>query len=93
MKRNECQPKECPGIYQHILESIIKRDEAKVHGRLFNIVGKNIPPEIHLYLTDSTNHFLTGTFRFENVQKDTILPYMKFLDPDIRRMLKSFSWQ
>jgi putative hemolysin len=76
-----------------ILESIIKRDNAKVHGRLFNVVGKDIAPEIYLYLTDSTNHFLTGTFRFENVQNDTILPYMKFLDPDIRRMLKSFSWQ
>lgn len=73
-------------------EQRIEREDGS-HGMIFLIDGPVASP-YQFYLTDSTRHFLRGSFYFDNkVQRDSIEPVLEFIMSDIERMIATVDWQ
>lgn len=66
--------------------------KGKVYGMFYSISG-NAASNSQFYLTDSTNHFVTGSLYF-NVKPnyDSVLPAAVYLENDIRKIMESFRW-
>ncbi|MGB1307895.1 MAG: gliding motility lipoprotein GldD [Oceanihabitans sp.] len=67
--------------------------EKKVYG-MFYEVGGNAASQSQFYVTDSTNHFLTGSLYFYTKPNyDSILPAANYLQKDIQRIMETVEWQ
>lgn len=86
-------------VYKHtvkadaINEKLLRNDESKVFGMLYEIEGNAASPA-QFFLTDSTSHFLRGSLYF-NVppNKDSLAPSIDFIKEDVRTMINTFSWK
>ena len=67
--------------------------ESKVYGMLSEVKG-NVASPAQFYVTDSVNHFLTGSLYF-NVKPnyDSILPAANYLQKDIKHIMESLKWK
>ncbi|MGB7785593.1 MAG: gliding motility lipoprotein GldD [Salinimicrobium sp.] len=65
----------------------------KTYGMFYEIEG-NAASQAQFYLTDSTDHFLTGSVYF-NAQPnfDSILPAAAYLKKDIRHLMETVRWK
>jgi len=64
----------------------------KVYG-MFYEVGGNAASQSQFYITDSVNHFLTGSLYFYvKPNYDSILPAAKYLEKDIKHIMESVKW-
>lgn len=64
-----------------------------VFGKLSEVKGNAASP-IQFYVTDSVNHFLTGSLYFKaKPNYDSILPAAKYLQKDIQRIMETIIWQ
>lgn len=81
----------------------IKADEIKekqfinkahrVYG-MFYEVGGNAASQSQFYVTDSINHFLTGSLYFyAKPNYDSILPAAYYLEKDIRHIMETVKWK
>lgn len=85
------------------LQHTIKADqiEANVYTNLdkntfgtFYEVEGDAASQAQFYLTDSIQHFLTGSIYFEAAPNyDSILPAAQYLKTDIRRIMETLSWK
>ncbi len=67
--------------------------ERKVYGVLSEVRGDAASPA-QFYVTDSVNHFLTGSLYFDaKPNYDSILPAANYLQKDIQRIMESLEWQ
>jgi gliding motility-associated lipoprotein GldD len=58
------------------------------------IVGGNAASQSQFYLTDSTQHFITGSLYFyARPNFDSILPAANYLEKDIKRIMESLEWK
>ena len=65
----------------------------KVYG-MFYEVGGNAASQSQFYITDSINHFLTGSLYFyAKPNYDSILPAANYLQKDIKRIMESVEWK
>lgn len=66
---------------------------ANTYGMFYEVTG-NAASQAQFYLTDSTNHFLTGSIYF-NAQPnyDSILPAADYLKQDIRHFMETVRWK
>ena len=65
----------------------------KVYG-MFYEVGGNAASQSQFYVTDSTEHFLTGSLYFyAKPNYDSILPAAKYLENDIKRIMETVKWK
>lgn len=65
----------------------------KVYG-MFYEVGGNAASQSQFYITDSVNHFLTGSLYFyAKPNYDSILPAANYLQKDIKRIMESVEWK
>ena len=65
----------------------------KVYG-MFYEVGGNAASQSQFYVTDSTEHFLTGSLYFyAKPNYDSILPAAKYLEKDIKRIMETVKWK
>lgn len=65
----------------------------KVYG-MFYEVGGNAASQSQFYVTDSTEHFLTGSLYFyAKPNYDSILPAAKYLEKDIKHIMETIRWQ
>ncbi|MEM5539043.1 MULTISPECIES: gliding motility lipoprotein GldD [unclassified Olleya] len=65
----------------------------KVYG-MFYEVGGNAASQSQFYITDSINHFLTGSLYFyAKPNYDSILPAANYLQKDIKRIMESVQWK
>ena len=80
----------------------IKADEIKekeysnkldsVYGMLYE-VGGNAASQSQFYITDSVNHFLTGSLYFyAKPNYDSILPAAHYLQKDIQHIMETVKW-
>ena len=77
-------------------EHTIKADENKEHKvyGIFYEVGGNAASQSQFYLTDSVNHFLTGSLYFyAKPNYDSILPAANYLKNDIAHIMESVQWK
>lgn len=65
----------------------------KTYGMFYEVEG-NAASQAQFYLTDSTEHFLTGSVYF-NAQPnfDSILPAAAYLKKDIRHLMETVRWE
>lgn len=76
-----------------ITEQVYINDDRKVYG-MFYEVGGNAASQSQFYVTDSVNHFLTGSLYFyAKPNYDSILPAAKYLEKDIKQIMESVSWK
>lgn len=84
-------------------EHVVKADEItqepyvdtdkKVYGMYYEIVG-NAASQSQFYVTDSVNHFLTGSVYFRTRPNyDSILPAANYLRNDMRHLMESLVWK
>lgn len=62
------------------------------YGMFYEVSG-NAASQAQFYLTDSVNHFLTGSVYFEaQPNYDSILPAAAYLKNDIRHLMETVKW-
>lgn len=67
--------------------------ERKVYG-MFYKVGGNAASQAQFYVTDSVNHFLTGSLYFyAKPNYDSILPAANYLQKDIKHIMETVEWK
>ena len=65
----------------------------KVYGILSEVKG-NVASPAQFYVTDSVNHFLTGSLYFyAKPNYDSILPAANYLQKDIRHIMETIKWK
>ncbi|WP_394748401.1 gliding motility lipoprotein GldD [Spongiimicrobium salis] len=65
----------------------------KVYGMFYEVKG-NTASQAQFYVTDSINHFLTGSLYFKaRPNYDSILPAAIYLQKDIRTIMESLRWK
>lgn len=76
-----------------ISEQLFESQEHKVYG-MFYEVGGNAASQSQFYVTDSTNHFLTGSLYFyAKPNYDSILPAANYLQKDIQHIMETVRWK
>lgn len=67
--------------------------EDNVYG-MFYMINGNAASQSHFYVTDSVNHFVTGSLYFEAKPNfDSIYPAVTYLRQDIRKIMETISWE
>ena len=67
--------------------------DSKVYGMFYEVKG-NTASQAQFYVTDSTEHFLTGSLYFKaKPNYDSILPAAIYLQRDIRKIMESLRWK
>lgn len=76
-----------------IYDSTIIRKDDRVFGTFFELQG-NVASPFQFYLTDSTNHFLSGVVYF-NVRPnyDSLKPVLNFVKKDLLELMNSLEWE
>lgn len=85
--------------YEHVIkaDNIIEEkyvsDTEHVYGMFYDVSG-NAASQSQFYVTDSTEHFLTGSIYFNTRPNyDSIYPAADYLRKDIRRLMESLGWK
>ncbi len=77
----------------NIVEQPYVNPEAGVYGALFEVQG-NAASQSQFFVTDSVEHFLTGSVYFYTKPNyDSILPAAAYLQNDIRRIMETLRWK
>lgn len=77
----------------NIVEQPYINPDKKVYGALFEVQG-NAASQSQFFVTDSTEHFLTGSVYFHTRPNyDSILPAAAYLQNDIRGIIESLQWK
>jgi len=76
-----------------ITEQVYDNSDRKVYG-MFYEVGGNAASQSQFYITDSVNHFLTGSLYFyAKPNYDSILPAADYLKKDIQHIMETVEWE
>lgn len=76
-----------------ITEQVYINKENKVYG-MFYEVGGNAASQSQFYVTDSINHFVTGSLYFyAKPNYDSILPAAYYLKNDIKHLMETINWK
>ncbi len=71
---------------------IYTNDFNNTYGMFYEVDG-NAASQAQFYLTDSTDHFLTGSVYFKSLPNfDSIVPAADYLKADIKRLMESLKW-
>ncbi len=67
--------------------------ERRVYGKYYEVKG-NVASQSQFHVTDSVNHFLTGSLYFyAKPNYDSILPAANYLQKDIKRIMETLQWK
>jgi gliding motility-associated lipoprotein GldD len=73
-------------------ERIFINHESKVYGTVYTIKGNAASP-MQFFLTDSSRHFLRGSFYISEVPNyDSLLPVISFLEKDMIHLIETLHW-
>ncbi len=85
--------------YEHVIKAddIIEEKyinkEQDVYGMFYDVRG-NAASQSQFYVTDSTQHFITGSIYFNaKPNYDSIYPAAVYLKNDIRHLMETISWK
>ena len=77
----------------NILEQPYVNPDKSVYGMFYEVEG-DAASQSQFYVTDSTDHFVTGSLYFyAKPNYDSILPAAVYLQNDIRRLMESLQWK
>ncbi len=78
---------------ESIPEQPFENAKDKVYG-MFYMINGNAASQSHFYVTDSINHFVTGSLYFEAKPNfDSIYPAVTYLREDIRKIMETITWE
>lgn len=76
-----------------INENLFINTTKNVWGTIYEIKGNTASP-LQFHLTDSTNHFLRGSFYISEIPNfDSLQPVIKFIESDILHFIETFNWE
>lgn len=76
-----------------IIEEKYVNNAQDAYGMFYDVKG-NAASQSQFYITDSTNHFLTGSIYFNaRPNYDSIYPAAIYLKNDIRHLMESIEWE
>lgn len=68
-------------------------DTTKVYGMLYQVYG-NAASQAQFYVTDSINHFISGSVYFKAVPNyDSIQPATYYIENDVRKLMETIRWK
>ncbi|MBT8319790.1 MAG: gliding motility lipoprotein GldD [Gramella sp.] len=71
---------------------VYTNDFNKTYGMFYQVDG-DAASQAQFYLTDSTDHFLTGSVYFKSLPNfDSIVPAAAYLKNDIRHLMETLKW-
>ncbi|GMN09773.1 gliding motility lipoprotein GldD [Croceitalea sp. MTPC9] len=77
----------------NIIEQPFVNPPKEVYGMFYEVTG-NAASQSQFYVTDSINHFVTGSLYFyAKPNYDSIYPATNYLQKDIRRIMESMEWK
>ena len=77
----------------NIMEQPYMNRHDRVYGMFYEVKG-DAASQSQFYVTDSLNHFVTGSLYFyAKPNYDSILPAAVYLQKDIRRIMESIRWK
>lgn len=78
-------------------DEIIEQPYINLKNRVFGMlyeVGGNTASQLQFYVTDSINHFVTGSLYFYTKPNyDSILPAANYLKKDIQHIMETLKWK
>ena len=85
--------------YEHAVKAddirarIYENPKERVYGTFFEVVG-DAASQAQFYVTDSTDHFVTGSLYFSvKPNYDSIYPAAVYLQEDIGRIMETLRWK
>jgi|SRR5699024_766915 len=76
-----------------IIGSKYSNAQHHTYGMLYTVTG-NAASQTQFYLTDSVNHFITGSVYFRKEPNyDSIYPAAVYLKKDVEKLMESLQWQ
>lgn len=85
--------------YEHAVKAddirarIYENPQDRVYGTFFEVVG-DAASQAQFYVTDSTDHFVTGSLYFSvKPNYDSIYPAAVYLQEDIGRIMETLRWK
>lgn len=76
-----------------ILSTTYINDDHRTYGLFYEVEG-NAASQAQFYLTDSINHFVTGSIYFKaKPNYDSILPAAEYLKKDMRKIMETLRWK
>jgi len=76
-----------------IEEQLFINPEKDVYGTIYQIKG-NVASPMQFHLTDSTKHFVRGSFYISELPNyDSLSPTINFFEKDIFHLIETFSWK
>ncbi|TVZ52852.1 gliding motility lipoprotein GldD [Dokdonia sp. Hel_I_53] len=76
-----------------IIEEKYINEKQNAYGMFYDVKG-NAASQSQFYITDSTNHFLTGSIYFNTKPNyDSIYPAAVYLKNDIRHLMETIEWK
>ena len=76
-----------------ILEQPYLNSDRKVFGMFYKVEG-NAATNSQFYVTDSTNHFVTGSVYFyAKPNYDSIMPAASYIKNDMQRLMETLKWK
>lgn len=77
----------------NIVEQPFLNENNRVYGMYYEVMG-DAASQAQFYVTDSTNHFLTGSLYFyAKPNYDSIYPAAVYLQRDIRQIMETLQWK
>lgn len=77
----------------NIIDQPFVNPNDQVYGMFYEVSG-NAASQSQFYVTDSTEHFVTGSLYFyAKPNYDSILPAAMYLQNDIRRIMETLRWK
>lgn len=85
--------------YEHAVKAddirarVYENADDKVYGTFFEVIG-DAASQAQFYVTDSTNHFVTGSLYFSvRPNYDSIYPAAAYLQQDIGHIMETLRWK
>lgn len=77
----------------NIVEQPFVNSNSRVYGMFYEVSG-NAASQSQFYITDSINHFVTGSLYFyAKPNYDSILPAAFYMQKDVRRIMETLRWK
>lgn len=86
-------------VYEHTIRASaidtksFSYPEKRVFGNFYELKGQSAS-NIQIYITDSTNHFVTANLYFKSRPKpDSLQPAIDYIKQDLMHMIETFNWK
>ena len=80
-------------VADEISERKYDNAQQKMYGMFYDLKG-NVASQSQFYVTDSTQHFISGALYFETKPNyDSILPAVNYIQKDLMHFIESLRWK